>query len=139
MNKGLLGEYMAMKDASEKNYIIARTDESNSDFEYDILIDDGKKIYRVEVKTSDFCRRSRTTGKPFKDRVQFNLYKRNTKGNTRYDYIDYFALYWPKQDKIAWITKDQIGEGGKITIKYSEFELYKLPKNDNFNYIEEES
>ena len=134
-HKGLSGEHRARNDASMKGYITAKPDESDL-IGYDLILDDGIKMYRVEVKSHDTSSKSRTTGQQFKDRVKFNLYRRNNNGNTKYDYIDYFALYWPTYDKLAWISKEQVGNRGKMTIKHSEFKYYKLPENNNFNNIQ---
>ena len=134
-HKGLSGEHRARNDASKKGYITAKPDESDL-MGYDLIIDDGKKLYRVEVKSQDTSRMSKVTGEQFKDRVGFNLYRRNNNGNSKYDYIDYFALYWPTFDIIAWVTKDQAGNHGKLTLKHSEFKFYELPENTNFDNIQ---
>ena len=134
-HKGLSGEHWARADAVQKGYITAKPDESDL-IGYDLILDDGKKLYRVEVKSQDSCRRSKITGKQFNDRVRFNLYRRNNSGNSIYGYVDYFALFCPKFNKIAWITREEMFGSGKKTIKYSEFDLYKLPQNNNFNIPE---
>jgi len=133
-HKGLSGEHRARSDAVQRGYITAKPDESDL-LGYDLIIDDGKRLYRVEVKSQDSIRKSKITGEIFKDRVMFNLYRRNNRGNTLYDYIDYFALYWVKFDKIAWVSKCQANGHGKMTIKHSEFKLYELPQNNNFEQV----
>ena len=119
-NKGAGGEHIAMGDATYKGYIVSKTTESDL-MCYDFVLDDGNKLYRVEVKTSDY-------GRGFEDRAVFNLSRRNTK-ITKYYYVDYFALVCPKLNKIAWIKTNEYQGRSRITIKDTEFKHFLLPEN----------
>ena len=134
-NKGCGGEHTAMGEATLKGYVVSKTTETDL-LTYDFVMDDGEKLYRVEVKTQDYCAKSRTDGKKFTDRVSFNIQKRNSK-NTTYDYVHYFALVCLKFDKIAWIRYDELKHKTKKTIRYKDFDLmYELPTNKRLLKIE---
>ena len=127
-NKGCGGEHLAMGEATIKGYIVSKTTETDL-LTYDFIMDDGKELYRVEVKTQDYAKKSRVDGKKFTDRVSFNIQKRSSKNRT-YDYVHYFALVCLKIDKIAWIKYDDLEYKTKKTIRYKDFDLmYSLPIN----------
>ena len=133
-HKGCAGEYYAMYDACKKGYLVGKISESDL-LGYDLVMDDGEKLYRVEVKTSDISTESRRTGMQPQDRVKFNLTRRNST-NSKYDYVHWFALFSPKLKKIAWIRYQDIeGRKSKKTITYKEFELYQLPENTKLKYL----
>ena len=92
-NTGCAGEFRAMSEAVNKGYIVAKTNETDL-LGYDFIMDNGVELYRVEVKTQDYTRKSKIDGKLFLDRITFNLARRNT-NNTKYYYIHYFALFCP--------------------------------------------
>ena len=128
-NKGTWGELFAMSEAVVKGYVVSFRVETDL-LGYDFIMDSGKKLYRVEVKTTDYTRTSKSDGKKFLDRVTFNLDRGNT-NNSKYDYIHYFALVCKNLNKIAWVkTEDISGAMSKKTIFSKDFDLYySLPKN----------
>ena len=133
-NKGCGGEHTAMGEATIKGYVVSKTTETDL-LGYDFVMDDGDVLYRVEVKTQDYSIKSRTSGKKFKDRVQFNLVRRNTT-NKKYDYIHYFALVCPNIKKIAWIKYEDISNKSKLTIHHKEFDHLSLPTNKRLLNVE---
>ena len=123
-----------MGEATIKGYVVSKTTETDL-LGYDFVMDDGNRLYRVEVKTQDWVRTSKVTGKKFTDRVTFNIARRNTT-NTKYDYVHYFALVCPSFNKTAWIKYENLHNRSKTTIKYKDFEHHSLPINNILLNIE---
>ncbi len=127
-HKGCIGEHYAMYDACKKGYLVGKITESDL-LGYDFVMDDGEKLYRVEVKTSDKSRKSEPTGITFDDRVVFDLTTKSNCGNTnRYNHVHWFALFCPRFNKIAWIKKENVDS--KKTLYRTDFEHLQLPVND---------
>ena len=119
--KGISGEFMAMSDALEKGYIVAKIPEVGSHFNmYDFVLDDGVKLFRVEVKTSDYREKTRS-----QNCVEFKLRRKN---GLKYN-VDCFALVCLKISKVAWIPADNIKNKRRHTILYKEFDYHQLPDN----------
>ena len=146
-----MGEFYAMYDATKKGYMVAKTTETDL-IGYDFVMDDGINLYRVEVKTADKIRTSRSNGRLVVESQQFDLTTRSNKGYTNsYDHIHWFALFCPRLDKIGWIKKMDVESGRiiykktKCTIPKEDFKNMQLPDNpfleDSFKskYIKEES
>ena len=132
-HKGCEGELYAMWDACSKGYIVAKTIESDL-FSYDFIMDDGEKLYRVEVKTRDSSRRSSSTGKMFNDRVVFkSQFKTNCGYTKKYGFVDWFVCYCSKWNKIAWIKRENMN--GDVTIYKQDFEHLQLPINNKLNVL----
>ena len=127
-HKGCEGELYAMWDACSKGYIVAKTIESDL-FSYDFIMDDGEKLYRVEVKTRDSGRKSSSTGTMFNDRIVFkSQFKTNCGYKKKYEFVDWFVCYCSKWNKIAWIKQENMN--GDITIYKKDFEHFQLPVNN---------
>ena len=129
-HKGCVGEYYAMYDACSKGYLVSKMVESDL-LGYDLVMDDGDKLYRVEVKTSDKSRRSNSSGLQFEDRVIFDLTSTTSCGNVNnYQYVHWFALFCPKWKKIAWLKREDAKSKKMMYISDFNKNYYQLPINN---------
>jgi hypothetical protein len=122
--KGVAGELLAMSEAVKKGYNVAKLAETGSSFcMYDFILDDGIKLSRVEVKTSDYLHDKDAVNR---QKVMFDLRRHKV---ASYSYIDIFALVCPTISKIAWIPLKIIGENKRKIIYFKDFKYYELPMN----------
>ena len=82
---------------------------------YDLVVDDGNKIWRVQVKHAR-CEDGKMTFNTVScPTLRGNDRKReNYKGDA-----DIFAAYATKIDQIAFVTVEEVGERGQMTLRYS--------------------
>lgn len=125
MNKELLtssqkGEIAKLKvelRATEKGWICSRT---VADSRYDLILDDGFRLHRVQVKYAD-SNSSRSD-----NAIMVNLKKDDGKLNYRMyskDEIDAIVIYIPRIEKFCWFNSSHFHKKTAITIRLG------LPKN----------
>jgi len=128
--KGISGELLAMSDALKKGYIVAKIPEVGSHFNmYDFVLDDGVKLFRIEVKTSDYREKTRK-----QNCVEFKLRRKN---GLNYN-VDCFALVCLKINKVAWIPAELIKNKRRHSVKYKDFDYCGLQKNPLVTEINKE-
>jgi len=114
-----------MAEATEKGYNVAKLSETGNPFcMYDFVLDDGIKMFRVEVKTSDYRHHKYNKND---QKVCFKL----KRGNGLSYNVDLFALVCPKISKIAWIQAETIGHKNREIVYYKDFKHHELPVNKN--------
>ena len=114
--KGTAGEHLAIFDANINDYSCSLTSEES---EYDLVLDTGKSLLKVQVKSSTHSR-SKT-----KNSLSFTISRRNS-DITRYN-VDLFAFVNLEGRKVAWISVCNLGKHRK-SIKKSEFSSLTLDK-----------
>lgn len=117
--KGQIAELKAQMRSAEKGWICSRTSEGAR---YDLVLDDGKKLHRVQVKWAE-SELSNADGS-----VQVNLrrYIGNDRDVTRTktrtygaEEIDAVLVYVPQVDKLCWFSPKDFGDKATITIRYT--------------------
>lgn len=114
--KGLTGELKVVLRAQEKGWKVSKP---FAECRYDLVLDDGKKLYRAQVKYADHERRN-AVEVPVRSECRNNGYKRCYEKNE----IDVILVYVPKVDKIAWLDLKHF-EKQKATVSLR----LKPPKN----------
>ena len=123
--KGVAGELLAMAEAVKRGYNVAKLAETGNSIGigmYDFILDDGIKLSRVEVKTSDYRHHKKNKNN---QKVTFGLRRHN---GSSYG-VDFFALVCLKINKIALISADMIKHKAHIVIYYKHYNYHKLPMN----------
>lgn len=109
--KGELAQLKVETIALQKGYIVSRP---ASVARYDLVIDDGDRLIRVQVKYGDG--RSSNTD----NAVVVSLNYTDRKGtDNAYDStdVDALAVYLPKLDKVLWFTPEQFCGKMKLQIR----------------------
>lgn len=128
MTRNEKGEYAVLKviqRAIEKGFIVSRSMEYSR---YDLVVDDGKKLWRVQVKYAG-SKTSHSTGA-----VHANLRSRSYEADDRDkktsygETVDAFAVYVPQADKVVWLDAKEHGHKEAITLRY------EAPKKDTGDY-----
>lgn len=86
---------------------------------YDLILDDGKKLHKVQVKTAQYL----------KDKLIIRAYSISTKEgktikNTYSNDVDFIAAYCHELDKVYILPIADVGDGGVITLRLT------TPKNN---------
>jgi len=111
--------------AAEKGWITSRTNEGSR---YDVVLDDGKKLFRVQVKYGGY-EGGHATGAVIVDlrKYQGDDRNRQVKRSKRKLYskseIDCLLVYLPQVDKVCWIKADMFDSKTEVTLRF------KPPKN----------
>lgn len=118
--KGAIAEQKVVLRALEKGYVASKP---VMDSRYDLVVDDGRKLHRVQVKYAN-GKSSHSDGA-----VQVHLTSwdhdgvsghRNAKQQRTYtrDEVDAIAIYIPKVDEVVWL-EPEVFEGKRaITLRY---------------------
>lgn len=111
--KGELAQLKVETKALEKGYIVSRP---ASVARYDIVVDDGVKLWRTQVKYAD--------GKAANtdNSVLASLGATDRSGKAvvyQANEVDAFAIYVPKVEEVLWFTAEQACGKGKLQIKLS--------------------
>lgn len=82
---------------------------------YDLILDDGKKLHKVQVKTAQYL----------KDKLIVRAYSISTKEgktikNTYSNDVDFIAAYCHELDKVYIIPIAAVGNGGVITLRLAD-------------------
>tara|TARA_R100001082_G_scaffold49677_1_gene26853 strand:+ start:2305 stop:2685 length:381 start_codon:yes stop_codon:yes gene_type:complete len=96
---GIAGEYLACADATINGYSCSLTTEES---EYDIVLDTGETLLKVQVKSSTYSRSK--TGKS----LSFTICRRNS-SITKYD-VDLFAFVDIENRNVAWMSANKVGK-----------------------------
>lgn len=111
--KGEIARLKVELKAIEKGWIVSKPSELNR---YDLILDDGKKLWRVQVKYSD-CEIDGLIRTSF-TKNSFNTKEiKKSRKYSKYE-IDVIIIYSPKLDKLFWITDFDNKTG--ISLRYSE-------------------
>ena len=120
--KGEIAKLKAELRAAEKGWIVSRTVEGSR---YDLVLDDGKKLYRVQVKYSNgkssnsegvVCVGLRKfTGDDLRRSAE---YRRLPIRMYTKDEIDVLVVYIPLLDKLCWFGADIFETKANIMIRY---------------------
>ncbi len=113
VEKGELAQLKAELRAVEKGYVVARP---LTPTRYDLLIDDGNKIWRIQVKYANgiavHTNNAVTASLGYVDRAKVNhAYK--------IEEVDAFIIYVPKVESLLWFPAEKICGKLKLQIKIS--------------------
>jgi hypothetical protein len=116
--KGQLSVLKVELEALRKGYLVSRP---TTDARYDLVVDTGDRLYRVQVKYGD----GKSTHSSGCVTVSLRHYIGNSKTTRPYlsSEIDIIAAYVPKIDRVCWIPPEKFH--GKDTI----FLRLEPPKN----------
>lgn len=115
LEKGKIAELKVELAAYEKGWAVSRP---MSNTRYDLILDDGKKLYRAQVKYAG--------SKPSKsDGAAWFSANNGPHSPATYskDEIDVILAYIPQIDKIVWIGPNEFDGKGGFSIRY------EAPKN----------
>jgi hypothetical protein len=112
--KGEIAKLKVEQRAIEKGWIVSRTVEWAR---YDLILDDGRKRYRIQVKYAD------SNACHSKNALSINLRKwskgrRLTKKYNRTE-IDAILVYIPRTDEICWFGSEHFHDKGGLVIRYA--------------------
>jgi len=111
---GKAGEYLACFDANINGYSCSLTTEESA---YDIVLDTGKKLLKIQVKSSTYSR-----SKTFES-LSFTVCRRNS---TISEYnVDMFAFVDIENRAVAWMDIDKVNKY-RVSIKRNEFSLFDI-------------
>ena len=96
---GTAGEYVACADAMFKGYSCSV---STEEAEYDLILDTGKDLLKVQVKSSSYSRSQNGNS------LSFTICRRNSKLST-YD-VDLFAFVDIGNRKVGWALPNDVGK-----------------------------
>ena len=113
---GTAGEYVACADAMFKGYSCSV---STEEAEYDLILDTGKDLLKVQVKSSSYSRSQNG------DSLSFTICRRNSKLST-YD-VDLFAFVDIDSNSIAWLHFNETYKTG-LVIKKDNFCDYNIDR-----------
>lgn len=103
---GKAGEYLVCADLILKGFIAFTSDQG---LPYDVLLDTGKKLLRVQVKTTEKARLVQQRKDPIPAYI-FSIKRAGARGKTRYDEneIDLFALVCLDTKEIGYVTNKEM-------------------------------
>ena len=96
---GTAGEYVACADAMFKGYSCSV---STEEAQYDLILDTGKDLLKVQVKSSSYSRSQNG------DSLSFTICRRNSKLST-YN-VDLFAFVDIRNRKVGWVLPNEVGK-----------------------------
>jgi hypothetical protein len=99
--KGDVGEHFAIAKLTSQGFTVSKT--VSEDCQYDILVDDGEEIHKVQVKTAkledDKIEAWLKSPSPRSDGYEWREYQEHR--------VDAFAVYCPETQEIYWIWFDE--------------------------------
>lgn len=103
---GKAGEYLVCADLIMKGFIAFPSEQG---LPYDVLLDTGEKLLKVQVKTTEKSRLVQQRNKPVPSYI-FSIKRAGTNGKTRYNEneIDLFALVCLDTMKIGYLTNREM-------------------------------
>lgn len=112
--KGEIAKLKVEQRAHEKGWIPSRTVDYAR---YDLVLDDGQRLYRVQVKYTD-SRNTRADGS-----VSVNLKKEKFNGTTNYqtyssDEVDVLIVYVQKTDCLCWFGPEHFHNKTSLFLRY---------------------
>lgn len=110
--KGQIAELKACIKALEKGFIISKP---VVDSRYDLVIDDGEKLWRVQVKYCDNTESNRGTSASVGLRRWAGSNSKITR-NYKASEIDALVVYLPATDKLYWIPAERIDDKPSISL-----------------------
>ena len=114
--QGKAGEHFVMFDAYWSGYTATMVDNL---VQYDVLIFDQNKPFKIQVKTSS---KTRTDGYSYKYGLKTHkMGKKTIKGGYKPDKVYIFAFVQPEIKKVAYIPYDQVRTNWEVTITHKEF------------------
>lgn len=118
--KGEIAKLKTEIRAMEKGWISSRTVESAR---YDLVLDDGKKLHRVQVKYAStpfgHCEGAVTANLRRHKGDDRNLkYRRQSMRTYNTDEIDAIIVYIPQVDKLCWFGSEHFVNKSSIHIRY---------------------
>ena len=107
--KGLMGELSVAQKAIEKGMTVSKP---LGEARYDLILDDGKKLYRAQVK---YCDRSRNGAIeiPLRRQCHNNGYSKVYTS----DEIDVVIVFFPSVNKFCWIEKEIFNGKTSLSIR----------------------
>jgi len=127
--KGQIAVIKVQLRAAEKGYVVAFP---TTEARYDILLDDGKQIVRVQVKYGGTY-----NSKKVKGVAQVDLRKSTRGCSERRPYskeeVDVVLVYLPQVEKIVWLDSDHFDLRASISLR---FEKSKNNQQANVNDID---
>lgn len=114
--KGLEAQLKAELRANELGYIVSKP--TTECCRYDMIIDNGSELKRVQVKYAG-SKQTSSTGSCVVD-----FRKRSANGKERKSYskdeVDAVLVYLPELDKICYFPVEFIKDKGRLTIRYNQ-------------------
>lgn len=119
-SKGIEAQLKAELRANELGYIVSKP--TTDCCRYDMILDDGKKLKRIQVKYCD-RKQSGANGSIALSLRKFSLNKKERPYYTK-DEIDAIIVYVKPIEKLCYLDIDIIEKKSSITLRY------ELPKNN---------
>jgi len=132
---GKAGEYLVCADLILKGFVCFPSEQG---LPYDVLLDNGKKLIKIQVKTTEKPRIIPQRKKQLPAYI-FNVKRAGNNGKTRYnkDEIDLFALVCLDTMKIGYLINTEMPETLNIRVDSSYGKYYdEKGLNDYLNCIE---
>lgn len=132
---GKAGEYLACADLIIKGFIAFPSEQG---LPYDILLDTGDKLLRVQVKTTEKPRIVQQRANPIPAYV-FSIKRAGTNGNTRYSEseIDLFALVCLDTMQVAYIKNKDMPSTINIRVDAERGSYYDEKGEQDFKVVKE--
>ncbi len=132
---GKAGEYLVCADLIMKGFIAFPSEQG---LPYDILLDTGEKLLKVQVKTTEKPRLVKQRNKPVPAYI-FNIKRAGTNGNTRYNEneIDLFALVCLDTMKIGYLTNKEMPTTINIRVDSLRGSYYDEKGKQDFEKVKE--
>lgn len=116
IQKGEIAFLVASRRAVEKDFIVSRP---TIPARYDLILDSGGQLYRVQVKYADKMS-SNSTGS-----VHLDLRRKSQSKSARVrlysvSEVDVLLVYLPTIDKILWFDSDKFDGRQSLTIRYQD-------------------
>lgn len=121
--KGLTGELKIVLRAQEKGWLVSKP---YLECRYDLILDDGQKLYRAQVKYVNFSRYG-AFEIPTESECRNNGY-RHKYG----DQVDVILAYLPSEDKIIWLDRERFKNKTTVSVRKDP------PKNNQITLMLEE-
>jgi len=126
-SKGEIAELKVQLRAAEKGWVASRTVEGAR---YDLVLDDGKKLYRAQVKYAG-AKGSHSEGSATvyltrsegDDRNKNGKYRRRKTRRYNSKEVDAILVYLPQIDKVCWLGPELFSEKPALALRY------ESPKN----------
>lgn len=132
---GKAGEYLVCADLILKGFIAFPSEQG---LPYDVLLDTGHKLLRVQVKTTEKARLVQQRNKPIPAYI-FSIKRAGSKGTTRYDEdeIDLFALVCLDTKMIGYVPNKEMPSTINIRVNSMKGTYYDEKGIQDFDRIKE--
>jgi hypothetical protein len=122
---GTIGELAFSAEAMRRGYRIAQPFGDNC--EYDLLLDAGQRLYRIQVKSSN-C----------KIGAVYSFYLRRGKRKTQYTEVDIFACYLAPERLFFLIPADAVNNRSNVKLNPQPRNTQWAPYRENWGVFEQD-